>query len=70
MAPPFDPKRDELSKILKDLPRVDVTRTPATTRDQSAREDVAYGVNSLDDAVREATRRLDKLKKLKKTSSR
>jgi hypothetical protein len=66
MAPSFDPKRDELSKILKDLPRVDVTRTPATTRDQSAREDVVFGVNSLDDAVREASRRLGKFKKQKK----
>jgi hypothetical protein len=66
MAPPFDPKRDELSKILKDLPRVEVTRTPATTRDQSAREDVVFGVNSLDDAVREASRRLGKFKKQKK----
>jgi hypothetical protein len=61
-----DPKRDELSKILKDLPRVDVTRTPATTRDQSAREDVVFGVNSLDDAVREASRRLSKRRILPK----
>lgn len=66
MAQPFDPKRDELSKILKDLPRVDVTRTPATTRDQSAREDVVFGVNSLDDAVREASRRLSKRRILPK----
>ena len=63
MPQSIKPKADELSKILKNLPGLDVTRTPATTRDQSAREDFAFGINSLDDAVDEAIRRVKKAKK-------
>jgi putative tryptophan/tyrosine transport system substrate-binding protein len=51
--PPPGKLRDPLS----DLPSFNITRIPAITRDQSAREDVSYAVNSLDDIVREARRR-------------
>ncbi|WP_137102553.1 hypothetical protein [Azospirillum argentinense] len=44
---------------LHDLPRFSFTRAPARSRAESAREDVAYGIDSLDALVKEATRRFE-----------
>jgi len=40
-----------------DLPSFRFTPTPATTREQTAQEDIAYGVRSLDDLQAEVSRR-------------
>lgn len=46
----------------RDLPRFDFTRAPAPTQGESARDDVAYGVQSLEDLHRAAERVLDRAK--------
>lgn len=51
--------RLELPRSLKTLPAFEIARTPATSSDQSAEESVIYSVASLDDAISQATRRLD-----------
>ncbi|MFO1081635.1 MAG: hypothetical protein U1E23_13530 [Reyranellaceae bacterium] len=45
----MDIKKPPLPDDLKDLPRFRVTSSPAFTRKDKERSDIAFGVNSLDD---------------------
>ena len=54
-APPLP----ELRKSLEGLPRFSFTTTPSTTVDQSERSDVLFGVESLEQVIKEASQRFD-----------
>jgi len=47
----------DLPKSLSDLPQFEFTRANPGSRSQSAREDVAFGITSQSDLVREVRRR-------------